>query len=54
MKTQYQKEREAIIKNGGDLKEFEDQWHARACDAYRKIPKTQEAINDFRCGKFII
>ena len=52
MKTQYQKEREAIIKKGGDLEKFENDWHDRACAVYRRIPKTQTGINDFRSGRF--
>lgn len=52
--TQYQIELAEVIANNGDVKQFEEDWHNRACDSYRKNVKTDEDINRFRCGGFII
>lgn len=52
--TQYQRELEAVKKNGGNIEQFKKDWHNRACDAYRRNVKTEDDINDFRCGKFNI
>ena len=37
MKTQYQIEKENAIKNNVKLSDFENDWHKRACEAYRLL-----------------
>ena len=53
MKTQYQTEKEAAIKNGVKVDHFQKDWHNRACTAYRKL-KTPTDISNFRSGKIKI
>ncbi len=52
--TPYQRELKAVKERGGDLKQFEEDWHKRACDSYRKNVKTTEDIHKFRRGGFDI
>lgn len=51
--TQFQFEFNEAVDSGRDLEEFMDEWHKRACRAYRQI-STPEEINDFRCGRIKI
>lgn len=55
-KTQYQIEREQVVKDGGDLKKFEEDWHARACSSYRRNVRSgnKDDINKFRSGGFSV
>ncbi len=54
MKTQYQKELEQVKKDGGDVEQFKEDWHHRACAVYRLRCKDSKSISDFRSGKFHI
>jgi len=52
--TQYQRELQAVKDKGGDIEKFKEEWHARACAAYRSSVNTKEDIHKFRCGGFTI
>ena len=52
--TQYEKELEQVIKNGEDVQKFKEEWHTRACAAYRQLSGSKEDINNFRCGNIKI
>lgn len=52
--TQYQRELQKVIEEGGDVKKFKDEWLQRAVDCYRENVKTKEDIHKFRCGGFKI
>ncbi len=54
MATQYEREFDKIIEQGGDIEKFKEDWHERACKAYSKYVRTEQDLNDFRCGKFKI
>ena len=52
--TQYQRELEAILKEGLDVDKFKKDWHKRACASYRSNVKTKDDVNRFRIGDFNI
>ena len=52
--TQYEKELKAVIESGGDIEKFKEDWHKRACEAYRRNVKTTADIHKFRSGVFKI